>query len=117
MQKYKNAIACAIGVGLLLTRTVYYEFVTSVESPADFYVYLQWAIMAVAVWQAVRLFLVDRAVLVAITLCAVAIVANPFVETHITERAYARIYAIMTLPFIAAAVEDILYVRKAKKKQ
>lgn len=120
MQKYKNAIACAAAIGLLLTRIIYYVVEVrryTTENAEPFYIFLRYGIAAIAIWQAVRLFLADKAILIALTLCAVAIIVNPFHDVHFDEDEYATLYAIMTLPFIAAAVEDILYVRKAKKEQ
>lgn len=83
---------------LLLVRPICHMCMRGYE-PDEIYIYIRYSVAAIAIWQAIRLFRTKNDFYLAIALCFVVIVLNPFQDVSLRNSTFAWLYACMTIPF------------------
>ena len=105
-----DIVMCVVAILLLLTRPLEIPSFDDTRSAEAFYRVVRYAVSAIGLWQAVRLFRAKRAFYLGALLCVAPFALNPFVDVKLPSDLYAAIYAWLTVPFVVAVVCELVHI-------
>lgn len=104
-----DIVMCVVAILLLLTRPFEIPDFDDWRSAEAFYRVVRYAVSAIGIWQAIRLFRAKRAFYLGALLCVAPFALNPFVDVKLPSDSYAAIYAWLTVPFVVAVICELVF--------